>query len=159
MSAGSMIPQMAANDSSMAAAYSYTQMMTANNTGASSWGSSIDMSSMPSWSHSFIAENIMYTQLFLAANPEVVNKLSAVNMSSLASNPMALPQDISTLIQGSNNAASGTVANPSANATSAVSPASSSPSAASNVHSGAGVMTSSRVGVALVAVIAAAFAL
>src|SRR5882762_4651903 len=70
MSAGSMIPQMAANDSNVAAAYNYTQSMTANNTGAANWGSTIDMSVMPAWSHSFVAENIMYTRSFLAANPE-----------------------------------------------------------------------------------------
>ncbi|TFY83235.1 hypothetical protein EWM64_g779 [Hericium alpestre] len=94
-SAAQMIPMMAQNDSSMAAAWSYTQSATANNTGAANWGSNMDMSSMPQWSKSYMADNIMYTRAFLAANPEVVNDDSSVDMSKAQSNALMVPTDIS----------------------------------------------------------------
>jgi len=55
-SAANMMAPLASNDSSIAAYATYTNNMTANSTGAAEWGSSMDMSSMPAWSHSYIAE-------------------------------------------------------------------------------------------------------
>ncbi|TFY67295.1 hypothetical protein EVG20_g3991 [Dentipellis fragilis] len=156
-SAAQMIPQMAANNSDMAAAWAYTKSYTANNTGAATWGNNMDMSGVPSWAQSSMAENIMYTRAFLAANPEVLNSDGTIDMSNAGSNALMLPEDISTVAKGSNNAASSST--PAA-ATSAS--ASSTPSTTASpvgAASGAGMVTSPRVAVALVAVVAAFFAL
>jgi hypothetical protein len=43
----------------MAAMGSYTNMQTMNNTLAANWGSSYDMSKMPTWAHPYVAQNVM----------------------------------------------------------------------------------------------------
>ena len=44
----------------MAAMGSYANMQTMNNSMAANWGSAMDMSKMPSWAQSYMAENVMY---------------------------------------------------------------------------------------------------
>ncbi|KIK95887.1 hypothetical protein PAXRUDRAFT_826548 [Paxillus rubicundulus Ve08.2h10] len=104
MSLSGMMPAMAANSSGMASMWSYTQMVTQNSTVAGSWGGNIDMTGMPQWAYQSVAENVMYTRTFLAANPEVFNADGSVNFSSAGSTPLMVPVDITSL--ASNNASS-----------------------------------------------------
>ncbi|KAF8845003.1 hypothetical protein BDN67DRAFT_893761 [Paxillus ammoniavirescens] len=99
-----MMPAMVANSSGMASMWSYTQMVTQNSTMAGSWGGNIDMSGMPQWAYQPVAENVMYTRTFLAANPEVFNADGSVNLSSASSTPLMVPADITSL--ASNNTSS-----------------------------------------------------
>jgi len=119
-SAASMMPSMM-NDSTMAAMASYTNMMTANNSMAAGWGSSMDMSQMPSWAQPYMAQNIMYTRTFLAANPDVMKSDGSVNLGNAGGNPMVIPMDIA---QSLNSAGS-----PSSTSSTNASSTSSTPSA------------------------------
>ncbi|KIM58699.1 hypothetical protein SCLCIDRAFT_1218389 [Scleroderma citrinum Foug A] len=105
MSLASMMPAMAANSSSMAAMWQYTQMMTQNNTMAANWGGSIDMSGMPQWAQQYVAENVMYTRTFLAANPETLNADGSVSLANAGNSPLQVPIDITSI---HNNASSQT---------------------------------------------------
>ncbi|KAI0064623.1 hypothetical protein BV25DRAFT_1836923 [Artomyces pyxidatus] len=158
-SASSMIPALASNYSSTATAVSACKNATQNNAGAANWGSNIDMSGMPGWSQSYAAENIMYTRTFLAANPEVLKSDGTVDMSLAQNNALMIPADV---VAASNNAASApassSVAAPSAASTSATPSSSASTESAAKTN-GAGVLSSSRVAVAAIAVLAAALAL
>lgn len=156
-SVASMMPAMAANNSDTSAAWSYTNMVTQNNTGAANWGANMDMSGMADWSQPLMAENVMYTRTFLAANPELLNADGTIAMSNAGSNALMIPQDITAAAKGANNAA-GSSSPPANTATS--SPSSTpSPAGGAAKPNSAGVMTSSRVAVAFVAVVAAALAL
>jgi len=158
MSVGSMMSSMAANDSSVAAMWSYTNNQTAGNNVASSWGSNIDMSSMPMWSHSLIAENVMYNRIFLANNDDVITGDGTVDLSAAGSSPLMIPPDITSALASNasaNTSASG-YSSPSTSSTSGAS-SSSSPSSASSTN-GASSLRSPGVLVALMAVIATLFA-
>jgi len=102
-SVGSMMPAMMQNNSDMAAMGSYTNMQTMNNSMAANWGSAMDMSQMPSWAQPYMAQNVMYTRSFLAANPEVMGSDGTVNLGKAGSNPYMIPMDVT---QSGNNAAS-----------------------------------------------------
>lgn len=160
-SVGSMMPLIASNNSATSASLAYTNMVTANNSGAANWGSSMDMSQMPDWSHSLMAENVLYTRAFLASNPEILKDDGTIDMSAVGSNPLMLPKDVAA---ASNNAASSpsaagsSVAASSASASSAASTSSATP-ASNATKSGAGMVTASRVAVALISVFAAALVL
>lgn len=104
-SLSSMMPAMAANSSGMAAMWQYTQMMTQNNTLAANWGGSIDMSGMPQWAQQYIAENVMYTRTFLAANPETLSQDGGVSLANAGS--MKVPADITSVQNGSASGSSG----------------------------------------------------
>jgi len=158
MSVGSMMSSMAANDSSVAAMWSYTNNQTSGNNVASSWGGNIDMSSMPAWSHSMVAENVMYNRVFLANNNDVIKADGTVDLSAVGSSPLMIPQDITSVL------ASNTTATPSSSAsayaaastsTSNTSPSSSPGSAAST--NGASSLRSPGALVALMAITVAAF--
>jgi len=106
------------NDSTMAAMASYTNMMTANNSMAAGWGSSMDMSQTPSWAQPYMAQNIMYTRTFLAANPDVMKSDGSVNLGNAGGNPMVIPMDIAQSLNSagspSGTNASSTSSTPSA---------------------------------------------
>ena len=57
------------------------------------------MASLPSWSHSMVAENVLYTRHFLLVNPDAVNSHGAVDLSVASQNPMKIPMDLSAAIQ------------------------------------------------------------
>ncbi|KAH7889733.1 hypothetical protein F5I97DRAFT_1801958 [Phlebopus sp. FC_14] len=114
-----MMPAMAANSSSMAAMWNYTQMMTQNNTVATTWGGNIDMSGMPQWAHQYVAENVMYSRTFLAANPETLNADGSVNLSTSDSTPLMMPGDITAVANSNSSSSAGS---------GSVSPSNSSPS-------------------------------
>jgi len=157
-SVGSMMPAMMQNNSDMAAMGSYTNMQTMNNSMAASWGSAMDMSQMPSWAQPYMAQNVMYTRTFLAANPEVMGSDGTVNLGKAGSNPYMIPMDIT---QSGNNAASAS-SSASSTATSSTSAASGSGTAkpAGAVKSnGAKSLGSSGALVGVVAVLGAFLAL
>ncbi|KAI6026442.1 hypothetical protein BKA83DRAFT_4243494 [Pisolithus microcarpus] len=101
MSLSGMMPAMAANSSSMGAMWQYTQMATQNNSMASGWGGNIDMSGMPQWAYQSVAENVMYTRTFLAANPETLNEDGSVTLGNAGSTPLMVPADITSVQNGS----------------------------------------------------------
>jgi hypothetical protein len=155
-----MMPSLAGKYPSTQAAMSYTSNVTSNETTAASWGMNMDMGSMPDWSHQYTAENTLYTRAFLAMNPETLNADGSIDLSGLANNAVMLPTDVAAAAS-SNNADSsyGSPASSSAPSASSSSSPSASPIGASSNSNGAGALSSSRVAVALVAVVAAFFAL
>jgi plastocyanin len=154
-SVGNALPSMSSNNSDIAAMASYTSAYTNNNSYAATWGSSIDMSSLPSWSWNYVAENTMYTRTFLAANPDVITS-SGVNLGAAGSNPLMIPQDITVAL--SNDANSTDTSSTSAPSSTAATSGGSapSPSASSN---GASSLASPRILIAAMAVVATFFAL
>jgi len=156
-SLANMVSPLAKQYPSTNASWSYTSNLTANNSVAGNWGMNIDMSQMPNWSYPYIAENVMYSQAFLAANPETLSQDGSVNLGPLANGSMMVPQDVASAVRA-NNAQSGT---PSSSPTSSsVTPTPSgtgTPSGA--LKSGASALASPRIVVALIAVAAAMFAL
>ncbi|KAL4074471.1 hypothetical protein V8B97DRAFT_1697179 [Scleroderma yunnanense] len=109
-----MMPAMAANSSGMAAMIQYTQMMTQNNTVAASWGGNIDMSGVPQWAQQYIAENVMYTRTFLAANPETLSADGSVSLANASSAPLKVPVDITSVQNGSASSQAGSSGSSSA---------------------------------------------
>ncbi|KAI6032707.1 hypothetical protein F5J12DRAFT_779155 [Pisolithus orientalis] len=91
-----MMPAMATSSSSMGAMWQYTQMMTQNNSVAASWAGNVDMSDMPRWARQYVAENVMYTRTFLAANLETLNEDGSVGLGNAGSAPLMVPVDITS---------------------------------------------------------------
>ncbi|KAL5529057.1 hypothetical protein ACEPAG_5031 [Sanghuangporus baumii] len=135
-SVAAMMPSIASNDSQVSAWMSYTQNMTQGSK-AANWGSSIDMGSMPEWSYSVMAENVMYTRSFLAANPDVMKEDGSVDLGA-SSAPLMIPQDLNAVLaaSGSSSAAgpSATSAATGSAGSASSAPASASPSAASGAR-------------------------
>jgi len=152
-SAASMLPQMMMNSSVLSAMYTYQQNVSNGNTMADNWGSDIDMSSMPSWSQEYVAQNIMYSRTFLAANPEVMQADGTINLSKAQT--IAIPKDLAAQLSAA-SAAQG--ASSSSGAPSSTS-ASTSPSTSTSAHSGAGTITAPRLAAAIAAVVVTVFAL
>ena len=80
------------------------------------------MNSLPTWAHSYAAENIMYTRTFLAANSEVLQNDGFMDLAG--STPLIYPQDLSAAVNstGATSTASGSASSdpyPSASSTSA----------------------------------------
>jgi len=154
MTLGSMMPSLCSNDSSLSAMWSYTQNATAG-TSAENWGSSYDMSGMPSWAHGAFAENVMYQQLVAVANPSI-----DISQLSTTSATLNLP-DMSAILASStpSSAAAGGYGAPATSGSaspSASAPAgsSSATSAQSNSTNGAGSIASSGAMIALIAIAA-----
>jgi hypothetical protein len=110
------------------------------------------MATLPDWSHQYVAENVMYTRNFLAANAEVLRDDGSVNLSAAGTTPLMIPQDLSAALSNAGSSSpSSAAAAPPAPATSNV-PAPSSPASAMN--SGALSMSSPKVLVGLIAALA-----
>lgn len=143
--------EIGANNSDVQGYAAYTTKQTAKSPQAAKWGGNIDMAALPAWSHSFVAENVLYTRNFLAENPEVLKEDGKIDLGSADATPLSIPQDIAAAL---NNAGSygGTTA-------STVAPASASTASpvttgtAGNLSSSAATVSSSRV-LALVVVFA-----
>lgn len=149
-SVSQMIPSLAANNSDVMAYASYTEAQTGK-TSAGKWGNNIDMGALPDWSHQYVAENVMYTRNFLAANAEVLRDDGSVDLSAAGTTPLMIPQDLSVALSNSGSSSpSSPVAAPSTPVTS--DPAPSSP--ASALNSGALSMSSPKVLVGLIAALA-----
>jgi len=159
-SVGMMMPSLAGKYPSTQAAMSYTSNVTSNSS-ASSWGMNIDMSGMPSWSQQYTAENVLFTRAFLGMNPETLGSDGSVDMSALGSSAVMVPTDVAASMDNADNSTSSSYGSPaSSSASSSASSASASAvGGSSKSTNGAGVLSSPRVAVALVAVIAAFFAL
>ena len=131
---------------------SYTEAQTGK-TSAGKWGNNIDMGSLPDWSHEYIAENVMYTRNFLAANAEVLKDDGSVDLSAAGTTPLMIPQDLSVALGSAGpSSAPSPVAAPPAAATSD-SPAAPSSTAAA-LNSGALSVSSPKVLLSLVAALA-----
>ncbi|KAN0112111.1 hypothetical protein V8E52_007851 [Russula decolorans] len=165
-SVGMMMSSLAGQYPSTQAAMSYTSNATSNSSAAASWGMNMDMSGMPSWSQQYTAENVLFTQAFVAMNPETLSSDGSIDLSQLASTPLMVPTDVAASMS-SNNAdnSTGSYGSPASSSAASGSSGSSSPSASAvggsskSSSNGAGALSSPRVAVALIAVAAAFFAL
>jgi hypothetical protein len=157
-SLAAMMPMLTSQNPSTNASWAYTSNYTANNSAVASWGMDLDMSKMPTWAASYVAENVMYSQNFLAANPGTLSSDGTVSLSGLSNGTMTVPADIAAAAR-QNNAGSSTpsYSSPAASGASPSPSATGSPSGA--LKNGAGALASPRIVVALVAVAAAAFSL
>jgi hypothetical protein len=156
-SVGNSLPMMASNNSNIAAMSAYSNQACGNNQGASSWGSSIDMSNMPSWAYQSVVENTMYTRTFLAANPDVLNADGSISLSASGSSPLMFPQDITSALASASNSTSTT---PASNAPAGSAAAASvAPSSASGYSNGASSVASPRLLIAAMTVAVTFFAL
>jgi len=155
------IQSMASNNSDISAYVAYSNSVMSQNSSsvAQTWGGSIDLAGLPDWAHSFAAENILFTRNLIAMNNDIVGADGSIDLSSVATTPLMLPNDISAAL----NAASAPSSTSSA-ATSETSAAASDPSSAAAAVSpapsnGASSLASPRILVGLVVVIATFFAL
>ncbi|KAJ2921910.1 hypothetical protein H1R20_g15194, partial [Candolleomyces eurysporus] len=110
---GNKIQGIAANNSDVQSYASYTRQQTASNNLAARWGSNIDMAAFPDWAQSVVAENVLYTRNFLAANPEVLKEDGSIDLSTADSTPLAIPQDLAAAL-ASASAPATTIAAPTA---------------------------------------------
>ncbi|TFK54926.1 hypothetical protein OE88DRAFT_1623071 [Heliocybe sulcata] len=152
-SVASMMTSMMANNSDISAMWSYTKNKTAGNPAAAAWGGGADMSNMPSWAQQAMVENVLYTRLALAANPETLQSDGSVNLSAGGDAPLMFPTDITAAL--SNAAASPSTSSASSPKTATSASASPSPSQMSGARS----VASSGAAVALTAGLAAFFLL
>jgi plastocyanin len=157
-SLAAMMPMLTSQNPSTNASWAYTSNYTANNSAVANWAMSLDMSQMPTWAAPYVAENVMYSQNFLNANPGTLSPNGTVDLSGLSNGTMTVPADIAAAAR-QNNAGSSTpsYSSPAASGASPSPSATGSPSGA--LKNGAGALASPRIVVALVAVAAAAFAL
>ncbi|RXW24150.1 hypothetical protein EST38_g1725 [Candolleomyces aberdarensis] len=107
------ISGIAANNSDVQSYVAYTRQQTASNNLAGRWGSNIDMAAFPDWAQSVVAENVLYTRNFLAANPEVLKEDGSIDLSTAGSTPLAIPQDLAAAL-ASASAPATTIAAPTA---------------------------------------------
>lgn len=158
MSVNSMMPMLINNSSEVSMWNTYTQNMTQGNPTAANWGGSIDMSNMPDWAPNVMAENVMYTRSFLAANPDVIKSDGSVDLGA-SSSPFMIPNDLNA-VMASSSSASGAAAGPTSPAGNAGSGAGSSAAPSSSpAASGARGLASSTALAVAVAFGAAFFAL
>lgn len=146
-----MLPSIAANNSDVMAYATYTEAQTGK-TPAGKWGNNIDLGGLPDWSHQYVAENVMYTRNFLAANPEVLTDGGSVDLSAAGATPLMIPGDLSAAIS---NAGSSSTSSPVVAPSAAVTYGTLAPSStASGLNSGAIPMSSPKVTIGLVAALA-----
>ncbi|KAL0946944.1 hypothetical protein HGRIS_013103 [Hohenbuehelia grisea] len=154
-SVSGMMSSMVANSSDMAAMAADSNKQCAG-TKAANWGGSINLAEVPEWARPAVAENVLYTRNFLAANQDLMKEDGSVDLSAAGTNPLMIPQDI-TVALSSNNAASPSA--PAVSSTAAAS-ASASPTAVGAAKgNGAGSLTAPRVLVGAMVVLATFFAL
>jgi len=129
-SVNGMMGSMAASNPSVSAYSSMIGNMTntkdSRSVMASNWGHGINMTSLPSWSHSMVAENVLYTRHFLLVNPDAMNSNGAVDLSVSSHTPLMIPTDLSAAIQQAN-----AVTSTSSSSSAVTAPTSSTPSASS----------------------------
>ncbi|KAI0093621.1 hypothetical protein BDY19DRAFT_989179 [Irpex rosettiformis] len=157
-----MMPQMISNDSSLSAMWAYMNDVGSQHNASNAvmnWGGKYNVSSVPSWAQGELMQNIMFTRMFLAMNPETLRSDGSIDMSATTA-PLSFPADISSALAGSNNAASSTpnvgsssaASSGSASQTASTTP-SASPSAAGKTSGARStVVSSALLGVAVLAV-------
>jgi hypothetical protein len=121
-SAQSMIDVMAANNSDVAAQWSYTMMNTQNSTAASARGSNMDLSQITSDPAGQLAliQNVMFTRLSMSENPQYVGADGSFNPD--ISQGIAVPMDpakLSTNATSTSSTSSSPSGSPSGSGTSA----------------------------------------
>ncbi|KAL0071443.1 hypothetical protein AAF712_001300 [Marasmius tenuissimus] len=160
-SVGGMMQDMMANSSDLSAYASYTNNVTQGKAG-SNWGSSINLKDMPEWSRPLIAENVLFTRNLLAMNPDIIKEDgSTIDLSSVTTTPLMIPQDVGAQLNAAGNSdsgAAGAPSNPPA-APSTTSADAAGASAPANGSNGASALASPKVLVAVMAVVATFFAL
>jgi plastocyanin len=149
-------PDMAANSSDLAAFAAYSSSLTANNTAASTWGSTISMKNVPEELKPLYAANILFTRAALGANPELLSADSSVDLSSVKNVPMMVPEDLTDALNNAGSSPAPTT-NGAPGADNAQA-AAANPSAPATTG-GASSLASSRVLVGAVVVLATFFAL
>ncbi|EDR14817.1 uncharacterized protein LACBIDRAFT_322158 [Laccaria bicolor S238N-H82] len=154
-SVSGMMQSLSANSPNVAAFVADSSKQTANNVAASKWGGNIDMAALPEWSHQYVAENVLYTRNFLAANAEVLKESGAVDLSAAGTTPLMIPQDLSAALI--NAAPSPATAAPPTNTEAAAQTASTS--ATTGVASSGGVSISPRFTIGVSVVLAMVFLL
>jgi hypothetical protein len=158
-SVNSMLPAIAANSTGTAAQLSANAAITGP---AATWGASIDLANMPDWAMGPMADNVLFTRSFMAANSEAIGADGQLDMSRIANGSMMVPPDVAAA-----SSAAPAAANGAGYGSPAASPAASSGAAAPSStqaggalsKSGAGTITTPRALVAAVAIGAAFFAL
>jgi len=154
---GSMITDLAANNSGLSNAWQQTNMKTAG-TDAFGWGSNLDMAQMPDWSHPLMAENMLYNRQVFAANPEVMGENGEINMGNLRG-PMSVPPDLDiAALAATAPATTLSLANPAAATAGAAVPAAANPQGAAAPDAPAVNAAPSLSSSSLVIAIVAAFA-
>ena len=151
---------MASNDSSMAALWGYVSNKTAG-TSAENWGMAINMADMPESEWNQVAQNTMYTQLFYAANPGMLE--AGKGASDVSGAGIVIPSDIPQVLSAlstpsTNNAAAGDVPAAAETASVSASAAAASGSSASSMSgtygNGSGRLASSTALVGAFAILA-----
>jgi plastocyanin len=156
-SVSNMMPSIAMNSSDVMGYAAYTANQTNGNVAAATWGSNIDLATLPTWSHSLVAENVLFTRNLLAVNPDIIQTDGSVNLGAAGNNPLMIPQDLAAVLANAAPAASSApvaVATPAVAAGSTPSGSGTSAAASSTQSSGAFGMSSPKVVVALVAAFA-----
>jgi len=153
-----MVQNLSATNPDVATYAALTKQGTANNTAAAGWGSNIDLAGLPEWSHSFVAENILFTRNFLASNPETLKDNGVIDLGTSQSTPLMIPQDVAAALNTA-TPASNAASSPNSAAPAATSATATSTATAASQNNGAGSLTSPRALVGLVVVIATFFAL
>ncbi|KAI0798073.1 hypothetical protein C8Q75DRAFT_801965 [Abortiporus biennis] len=154
-SMANMMSSIMAANPDMSAMAAYTNSKAGSSQVANNWGGNIDLASLPDWSHSLIAENVLYNRAFMGSNPDVINTDGSINMNVNA--PLAFPNDLSP----SNNAAAGSSSAAPASATPTATDVSNNAASAAPASTGSANQTSgagrtvAQSGVIAVAVIAA----
>lgn len=115
---------------------------------------------MPEWAQPSFMENVLYTRNLLAANPDVLQEGGAIDLSSMSSTPLMIPDDVTTALNAAaadGSATDDSVSAPAASSTSASDATPSSDSESQNApgaYNGAGSLASSKMLVGVVAVFA-----
>jgi len=159
-SLGGMMSSMAANDSDLAAYSAYSSNLTASNDVASTWGENFDMSAIPEWAASLFATNVLYTRATIGKNPEIIGSDNAIDLASVASVPLDLPMDLTPALNAAAAApATSASVTPAGDAATAAASPSASVSAPATKSNGAISVSSPRMLVGAVVVLATFFAL
>jgi hypothetical protein len=152
-SAGFMMSELTSKDSDLKAYASLVQKETAGKAGAN-WGTNLDLGALPGWAHGLAAENIMFTRSLLASNQEIVKENGSIDLSSIGTTPLDIPNDVPAAL------AAAAAAAPATTPTAAAPPAASNTAAAETtgvsggLNNGAGALVSSKAAVAVIAVVA-----
>jgi plastocyanin len=156
-SVSGMMSGLMSNNSDLATYAAYTANQTSGSAGAN-WGANIDMSSMPDWSQSLVAENVLFTRNVLAMNPDLMDASGSVNLGAVGSTPMMVPANIGQALVDSSSVSSSSDSSAAATSSGSEASSTSSPSGATSKN-GAISVASSKVLVGATVLVATFLAL
>lgn len=87
-----MMSTLTASNPDLAAADAYVNSKTAGMDAANTWGGNINLAGFPEWSHSFVAENVLYARSVMALNPDIVKDDGSIDLNTNA--PLSWPSDL-----------------------------------------------------------------